>query len=305
MLALGTKDLCDEVVRRSVPLSLSAGAPPCGRFFPTTCSVRTLANNNTYLQFGGHGYAWTTASRRIGFESSGGVEYDTDFLLAGSTIYAYFRQRSMVGTAFTSRTVENQQASFFGSLPLGNGGQSLTNSLGTQIMEGQLARGFTVIRKPRGDVELGMGVVPFGGHPPAPFQNVGNDRLVLANERVELHSDQRDYVGPFEVPSGADLVVQVVVEGAPAIDILLLPRFPAEQWLSAYVTQAATTPPPAQPLLDDVALAGALWKKTFQAPPGVYYLVLDNTSTAGHSSPSASARDARGALVSYAIELAF
>ena len=36
------------------------------------------------------GYAWTNITQRIGFDASGVVDYDPDFLLDDSTMYVYF-----------------------------------------------------------------------------------------------------------------------------------------------------------------------------------------------------------------------
>jgi hypothetical protein len=40
-----------------------------------------------------------------------------------------------------------------------------------------------------------------------------------------------------------------------------------------------------------------------RVPKGAYYVVLDNTSTAGKSAPPTTALDDRAALVSLAVEL--
>jgi hypothetical protein len=304
ILAYGTGRICGEVQKHSMPLRLRNEDPIVGRFFPASCLVRELPGGELSLQFGGRGYVWTNLSLRLGFEASGGVAYDTDFLLDGSTMYVYFRPRAATAaTTFVTRVVEQPQAAFFGNLPLGNGGQSITNSFGAQIMAGELAKGFTVIRAANGSVEFGMGVVALGQHPTAPFKNLDRGRPVLANERSEIHQNQRDFVGPLEVPSGSRLILRIGVDGAPAVDALLVPRAVGEAWLATYATQAATTPPPAAPVLDEPIAAGALWERTVPVPAGSYYLVLDNTPTAGRTSPTTYARDDRAALVSYAIEL--
>ena len=90
---------------------------------------------------------------------------------------------------------------------------------------------------------------------------------------------------------------------APAIDVLLMPRALGEAWLSTYVTQAVTTPPPGPPLLDEAVTTGAIWRRSLSVPPGQYYLVLDNTPTAGRTAPAGSARDDQAAQVSFGVEL--
>jgi hypothetical protein len=123
---------------------------------------------------------------------------------------------------------------------------------------------------------------------------------VLANERCDVHENQRDFAGPFAVPPGKKLHLVVGVEGVPAVDVLLLPRRAGEAWLATYTSQPATTPPPEPALFDDVVAAGVLYRRTVAVPPGLYYLVLDNTATAGRTAPVTADR---GAVVSYAVAL--
>jgi hypothetical protein len=112
--------------------------------------------------------------------------------------------------------------------------------------------------------------------------------------------NQRDFV-PIEVPADASrLTLFVGVDGAPAVDVLLVPRAVGEAWLGTYTTQAATTPPPGPPLLDEAVSAGILWRRSVPVAPGAYYLVLDNTPTAGRTAPPPTEQ---AALVSYGVEL--
>lgn len=304
ILAYGTGRVCAEVQSRSMPLRLRVDDPVVGRFVPLGCSSRELEGGNLELSFGGRGFVWTNLSLRVGFEAAGSVAYDTDFLMDGSTMYVYFRPRATGGTRFVTKVVEQPQAAFFGGLPAlgGANGQSLTDRFGAQIMADQLSRGFTVIRGADGAVELGIGVLPPGQHPPPAIAGVDRGKRVIVNERSEVHQNQRDYV-PIEVPSGAKLTLLVGVDGAPAIDVLLVPRAMGEAWLWTYVTQAVTTPPPGPPILDEAVAAGGVWRRTLAVPPGQYYLVLDNTATAGRTAPTRYARDDRAALVSFGVEL--
>lgn len=305
ILAYGTSRICAEVQSRSMPLRLRDDDPIVGRFIPLGCASRELAGGNLSLQFGGRGYVWTNLSLRVGFEAASSMEYDTDFLMDGSTMYVYFRPRNAAGATFVTRMVEQPQAAFFGGLPAlgGAGGQSMTDRFGSQIMAGQLSRGFTVIRTAGGTVELGVGILPPGKHPAPAIAGVDGGKQVIVNERTEVHRNQRDYV-PLEVPQGRSrLTLLVGVDGAPAIDVLLVPRAMGEAWLWTYLTQAATTPPPGPPILDEAVAAGGVWRRTLAVPPGQYYLVLDNTETAGRTAPTRYAHDDRAALVSFGVEL--
>jgi hypothetical protein len=269
-------------------------APVAGRFFPTACAARDLPNGDIFVQLGGVGYVWTPPSLRLGFEAGASIAYDTDFLMDGSTMYVYFRPRGGAPPAFTTRFVEQPQAAFLGGLLVGPGGQSMTNSFGAQIMQGQLARGFTVIRSENGSVALAVGVVPPGRRPPEAYTNLDPAKVMLVNERSEVHPGQRDFVGPIEVPPGRKLDLTAGVDGVPSIRALLVPRAAAEAWIAAYASQAAPTLAPAPLLLDEAIVAGPIFRRSLPVPTGGYYLVLDNA-------PGAAAAPA--AVVSYAIAL--
>jgi hypothetical protein len=303
ILDYGTSHICSEVQKTSLPLKLREEDPILGRFHASTCFVQALANNNLLIQFSGFGWVWTNLTQRMSFDASGAVEYDTDFLMDGSTMYVYFRQKSTTAATFAVKLVEQPQVAtaVLGSTALG-GGQNVADNLGSQIMRGEIGKGFTVVRRASGEVEFGLGVVEKGEHP-AGAQSLldTHGKRVLANERAEVHQNQRDFVGPVEIPDGKKLGLAVAIDGAPAMDLLVIPRYDGEAWLQTYTTQAATTPPPNPPVLDEPVFAGALWKRTLALPPGLYYVVLDNTPTAGKTMPTGFAHDDRAVLVNYAL----
>jgi hypothetical protein len=220
----------------------------------------------------------------------------------GSTMYVYFRQKSTTAASFTIKLVEQPQALSVASMPFGGSGQNVANTLGAQILKGEIAKGFTVIRASNGDVEFGLGVVEKGSHPPSP-RLASNGKSVLLNDRSEVHQNQRDFVGPIEIPDGAKLNLTLAIDGAPAIDVIVIPRSTGEGWLQQYTTFAATTPPPALTMLDEPVYSGAIWRRTLSLPGGLYYVVLDNTPTAGRTAPPGFAHDDRAALVNYALSL--
>lgn len=303
ILAFGTRNLCGEMRKRSIPLHLRDEDPATGRFYPSSCFTQELATGNLFVQFGGIGFVWTNLTKRMGFEASGAVEYDQDFLMDGGTMYVYFRQKSTTAASFTTKLVEQPAAVNVAGVSLAQG-SAYADALGAQLMKTELTRGFTVIRDPDGTVQFGLGVVEKGSRPEAPYERRNDDTLVLANERTEVHQNQRDFIGPIEVPdSDQALTLTLTIEGAPAVDALLVTRAVGEQWLQAYVTQPAPTPPPALPLLDEAISAGVPWRRTRALAKGMYYLILDNTAAAGRTQPTAYALDDRAALVSYAVEL--
>jgi hypothetical protein len=303
ILSYGQRQMCGEMQKRSVPLRLRDDDPATGRFYPTSCLAQELANGHLMVQFGGFGFAWTNLTRRMGFEASAGVEYEQDFLMDGDTMYVYFRPVSTTAAKFTTRLIEQPATVAVGTLPLAQGG-AYADALGAQLMKNELARGFTVIREDDGAVQFGLGIVEKGKRPPEPFQRQGNGKLLLVNERTEVHQNQRDFVGPLQV-SGDDeaLTITLSVDGAPSVDVLIVPRGPADPWLQSYTTQAAPAPPPSPPRFDDAVPGGMIWRRTLPLPRGLYYLVIDNTATAGRTQPAGQPHDDRAALVSVGIEL--
>jgi hypothetical protein len=303
ILSFGTSQLCAEMRKRSIPLRLRDEDPATGRFYPTSCLAQELANGNMFVQFGGHGFVWTNLTKRMGFDASAAVEYDQDFLMDGETMYVYFRQRATTAATFTTKLVEQQAAITVGTLPLAPG-SAYANALGAQLMKTEIHRGFTVIREGDGSVQFGLGVVEKGQRPRTPYRQEDSGKLLLANERTEIHQNQRDYVGPIEVTDDDQaLTLTVAIDGAPAIDVLLVTRASAEPWVQAYTTQPAPTAPSQLPLLDEPVSSGFVWRRTVALPRGLYYLVVDNTGAAGRTQPTSYALDDRAALVSYGVEL--
>ena len=296
ILKCGTGRMCTEMRKRSMPLRLNAEDPAIGRFFATQCQHRDTGGGELWVQFTGFGYVWTNLTGRITFEASGTIQYDTDFLMDGSTMYVYFRQRQTSAANFVTRTVERQPASIISALPFGSGGQGLGTEVGSQILKSEMAKGFTVVRKSDGATSFGFGIVDKGKQEDlAPFRVTSSGNPILANDRSELHAEPRDFVGPLTDPDGAKLIINVAGDGAPAIDVLLFPRVTAEQWLQQYAVTPQPGPPPAMPLLDEAVPAGVVFKRTLSVQAGSYYLVLDNTSTAGAAAARAPPCAARRA----------
>jgi len=295
--------ICREFQKRTVPLALREGDPGTGRFFPNACSAQELANGNLLLQFGGYGYAWTNITKRIGFDANAAVEYDHDFQMDGSTMYVYFRQRSTSAATFTSRVVEQPPQAPMVGLP-GGSPQGFLDTVGSSVLQKELARGFTVIRDADGTVSFGLGFVEKGKRPAQPFEAKDNGRQVLSNESVEVHQGQRDHAGPYEITGkGKALFLSVAIDGASAIDVMVVHRGVGEAWLVQYVNVAAPGPPPAVPVLDEAVTSGMVWRRTLPLPAGQYYVVFDNTAAAGRTSPPGTTGDDRAALVRYAVEV--
>jgi hypothetical protein len=300
--------LCKEMQRRSIPLKLRDTDPAIGRFFPTGCGVQQMPNENLFVQFTGHGYAWTNVTGRMGFEASAAVEYDQDFLLQGSTMYVYFRQVQTQTSNFNVKMVERTQGGALGGVAglMGTSIPQISQQIGDRVLAHQLARGFTVVRKSDGESSFALGVLDKGASPDAPFGRGDSSWEMLSNERITLHGEQRDYAGPFHLEDEDDaLWLTAVVEGAPAVDIMVVPKAVGDMWIQTYETQPQTTPPPSAPpfAIALPARPGAPYRQALSLPLGSYYIVFDNSSTAGQTPPSATALDDRAALVSVGVQL--
>ena len=303
MLKYGLETFCQEMLKRGAPLKLADDQPSVGRFYPQRCDTRLLdedANRSFLVQFSGSGYAWTNITQRIGFDASGVVDYDPDFLLDDAAMYLYFRTKHVASTSFQPGLIENGATNL--AMVLMPGG--FAEKFGQQVVAAELTRGFTVIRRGDGTVDFGLGLIEKGKMPFHPYQIRGTAKTVLANERIEVHARQRDFLGPFEVDSqGRALFLTVGVDGAEGIDVMVVPKDAGEQWLSLYIHQPMTTPPAYPPLLADVALSAQPYRKMLPVAKGRYYLVIDNTATAGRIAPPPNLFDDRAALVNYAVEL--
>jgi hypothetical protein len=285
MMKFGSAEFCKEALHRGAPLKLRDDGPSMGRFFAEQCDYRELDNGDAFVQLGGYGYSWTQPTSRIGFKSSGAIQYNPDFMLDGGTMYAYFRPRNVQSTQFKADMVERTQQGALGAI-LTAPTQELATRIGGQIVSQELQRGFTVIRDDKDETDFGLGIIEKGKRPLHPFQVHGSDKISLANDWSEIHEQQREFLGPFEIEeSGRALYVTMSLDGVPAVDVLVLPRDMGTYWLKQYIAQPGVTPLPGAPLMGDVLPKGADWRRVVPLAKGSYFLVVDNTSSAGPVSP--------------------
>jgi hypothetical protein len=325
LLDYATSSICPKVERGSIGLRMRRDDPATGRFFPTSCHAESAPQGHVLLTVEGHGYAWTNITGRVGFQASASVRYDHDFRVADGRMYVYFRQVQTYQSRFEPTLVAGGGPLTSALIPgLGSGlGPAVSlavQQLGGRILREEIARGFTVIREPNGAVQVSLGLLAAGEQPLVPFAYHGDGEALVFNDRSELHQGQRDYLGPITVEDSAQQIhMDARLEGASAIDVLLLPKRVAEVWLAAYQRHAQATPPPAAAAIDDVMPAAShlsveasaqptaqhpvLWQRAWDVPGGVYYIVLDHTLAAGRTSVAPGRLDDRAALVSYAIRV--
>jgi hypothetical protein len=154
----------------------------------------------------------------------------------------------------------------------------------------------------RGETDFGLGYIPKGAKPFKPFV-VDSDKLVLSNDRTELHTGQQDFIGGFEVTDDDQaLFLTASVDGAPAVDAFLIPKGMGDLMIDQYVRKPGPQPLPSPALLDEAIPMGPLWKRFVPAPKGVYYLLIDHSREVGRSVPPAQVGDDRAAKVDYVVE---
>jgi hypothetical protein len=300
ILKFGLERFCHEMTRGGAPLRLNDDEPVLGRFFAASCQSQTIdeeERKSFIVRYSGRGYAWTNVTGRVGFTTEGLVEYAPDFQMHDEAMYVYFLPRLVDPGTFRVTLVEND---------LARAGMSIARvdpaELGRRIVESQLRRGFTVIRyDASGETDFGLGLVPKGQKPFKPFIVKNSDKRGLANDRTEVQNGQQDYIGGFEVEDdGQALFLTLLVDGAAAVDVSLLPKFGAEQMIDAYVQNAGPRNLAAPARFTDRVAAGALWQRAVEVPAGVYYVVADHSSVLGATAPDAADGAAK---VDYLIQL--
>lgn len=286
ILQFGSGQFCKEMKKRGAPLKTRDDAPAVGRFFIDQCDYRELDNDDAFVQFSGAGYVYTQPTGRVGFRAAAAITYNPDMLIDGGTMYAYFRPRNVQSSKFEAVMIERQTGSGVAGMLLGQTSPELVSRIGSQIVSQELSKGFTVLREPSGEADFALGILEKGQRPFHPYNVRGSDKLLLASDWSEVHSEQREFVGPFSVEQdGRALFLTMNVDGAPNIDLFLMRRETSDPWLRDHVFRAGVGPLPGQPLAAEVVPQGKEHKRTIPLQKGVYYLVLDHSSTAGSVAP--------------------
>ncbi len=301
LMAKGLDQFCRQMLLHNAPLKLQNDQPAMGRFYPTQCNQSEAGNGDLFVRFSGVGYAHTNVTRKLTFTMSGAVQYNQDFQIADEEcdMYAYFRPRQVVSSDFKINKIEQPTASFFSQLtPMGD-------DFGKQLVSGKLAEGFTVIKDHEDHDEVAMGMVPLGKKPQRAMVVGSEGRVSYENGRVEVHQNQRDFVGPIEVAEGGRAIfLTAQVDGGIPVDVFVMRQQDAnvalQQYLEIPQVQALAT----QPLWADVIPAQMPgFRRTIPVPAGLYYVIFDNSAAAGTVSPPNNPLDDRAALVDYAIQL--
>jgi hypothetical protein len=301
LLKKGLGDFCQQLLERNAPLRLSPDSPVIGRFYPQQC-IAPDSEENLNLQFAGYGYAYTNVSKKMTFTMNAAAVYRYDFLVTEGDrcdVYAYFRPNRIDASNFQVHRIEGQAANLLNSFT------QVGDNFGKQLVGKKLSDGFTVIHTTEtSSDDFTLGILPLGQKPFHPYQVHGKDRITYENERTEVHQNQRDFVGPIKVEgNGRALFVTAQIDGAPALDVLVMRKQEGDASLQLYYEYPQSGPLAAGPIVSDVMQQGVEWKRTIPVPPGMYYVVFDNTPTAGAITPPAAAFDDRAAVVNYLIQI--
>ncbi len=306
--AFGARHMCPEMLKRSVPLKLNPTGNTVGRFFPNRCHYEVNGQTRTVtLHFSGTGYAWTPMAGRVGFAADSSVEYSMDWKAAKKrTTYVWGRlARIVYGPHFEIGGVENPAIDLATrGTPLGY----LVQNFGQQIVSSQLSQGFTVVHHPRRGDLFSAGLMVPPQLPPTPFDTGRGKRFVFANETTEIHHSQVDFLGPFEVVKpDQTLLVRLRHAAGPPIEAIVYPAGPADAWREGLQKGAVLAPPPVAPIMGFPIQPGTEQYQRLKLQPGLYYIVVDNSSKVGVISAPWSPFATLGAstaILSYSVELA-
>jgi hypothetical protein len=297
IMAFGLGKFCQEMTTRDAPLRLAPDAPVIGRFYPQHCQQQVLDNGDLLVRFDGMGYAFTNVSRKVTFTAGATVRYDQDFRCADdNSIYAYFDPRSVAPPDFHVLQIELPGASLVQGWIT-----PYADNFGRQMLSGQLGQGFTVIQFDDGAQDFDLGHVPLGHRPLHPFSVHGGNRATVESLRTQVAAGERDFIGPITVEGDRRAIyTTMMLDGQPSVRVMLVPRPLGDAALQAYVNSAAVGPMPnpgpggsgATP--SDTVQYGVQYQRAVPVPPGMYYVVIDNTAAGAASS---------AAVINYSIQI--
>ncbi|HEX3594545.1 MAG TPA: hypothetical protein VHU80_05570 [Polyangiaceae bacterium] len=299
----GAGRVCPEMLKHGAPLQLVPGGETLGRFFPNGCRVDMNGDTQTItLHFTGTGYAWTPIAGRMGFSVEAAIEYRPDFRLESDAMYVWARyNRVTYGPIFSIGSIENKLADWAARTPAGY----FATTFGSQIVQSQLASGFTVVRTDQGD-DFSLGILNPPQRPTHPFAVSDSDHVLLESETTDVRPNQVDFLGPFEVGSDDQALFLHFKLTGPAVDILVVSRNQADPWREAMQQGTPLGPPASPPVQTFVVQPGQDQTQRVRLPAGQYYVVVDNSNLMGSVAPPWTPMAMLGggaAVLAYSVEL--
>jgi hypothetical protein len=301
LMANGLQEFCRQMLLRSTTLRMDNDltTPSMGRFFPTECQKVELDNGDINVRFFGIGYAHTNITRKVTFQMAGTVQYNQDFQVSDDCdIYAYFRPRQIGGENFQIKKIEQQTAAYFNSM------SNMGEAFGKNLLSTRLREGFTVIHDREEHDAFSLGILSVGQKPEQVLRVSTEGRVPYENQRVEVHQNQREFIGPIEVrETGKALYLNAKLDGGVPLDVFVFTQAVANPALLQYIEVPQVQAIAGQPLLSDAIAAQMGYQKVLPVAPGLYYVVFDNSTLAGSTSPPFNPNEDRAALVDYAIQI--
>jgi hypothetical protein len=312
--SFGAGRVCDEMTKKGSLLQVSvpmpAGVPPAvGRFFPMRCQSALNDERRTLtVWLSGTGYAWTPVTQKMAYELSVSIEYRPDFHKDGDTVWVWFDPAAQppppqVRIVYVEQIVTSAALKLY---PV----EWFARNMAQTFAQNQLARGFTVVHESEGD-DFSLGHLPAGQRPLHPYDFKGKNRYTFVSESTEIHGQQQDFLGPFEVDDeGRALFVKMQVSGPP-VDLFLVSRDVGEAWRTRFLTSSPPPgPPPGAPIIRQLpSPASGVFEGWVALPKGLYYLVIDNSASAGMMRPPPKLPTpvdpsfAQSAVVQYLVQL--
>lgn len=203
-------------------------------------------------------------------------------MLSGDDIYVFGKlDRHIQGPDFRLGYIENPAFNIASNIPpFGN----IANFLGNQVLTSELTRGFTVVANEERGNDFSLGILNPPSKPVKPFRVVDNERFTFANETVDVHGNQRDYLGPFEVSSGQSFYLTMSLQGSP-VDVMIVDKRTGDAWRESYQTGLPLAGPPGPIAGGGPLNPGPQLTNRYNLAPGLYYVVIDNTPNAGLVAP--------------------
>ncbi len=287
----GADRVCQEMTKRGALIQASVPVPgfsnATGRFYPQTCQSQINdAERTLTLWMTGNGFAWTPATQKMSFECTVSVKYKPDFHKSGDSLWVWFDVAEPPPVP-QFRIVHVEQAATNVALRL-YGVEYFANALASSFVSGELAKGFTVIQE-ESSQDFSFGRLPAGQRPVHPFDVSGSERFTLLNESMELHGYQQDFLGPFEVDSkNRALFLRMQVTGSP-VDVFVVSRDVGYAWRTQYQSTSPPPPPPTgAPIVQQLQVVpGTPFSAWVPVQKGLYYIVVDNSASAGALRPFA------------------
>jgi hypothetical protein len=280
----GAKQICPEMLKQGVPLRLQDRSPALGRFFPTGCDFNVDDSRQVItLHVSGTGYGYMNPAKRVGFSLTTSVEYRPDFQIAGDDVYVWGKLNRIVqGPNFQLGFVENRLVDVAANVPPFG---TFANFVGNQVVSSALTRGFTVVHNDDTGNEFTLGAMFPPTKPHHPFEVTSNEKYTFANDTAEIHQNERDYMGPFEVAkAGQSLYLTFQLQGPP-VDVMIVDKRTGDVWREGYQTGQPLGPPPGPIVAGAPLQPNAPDNRKYPLPPGQYYVVIDNTNAAGAVAP--------------------